>query len=404
MNTSQQVDILSSEFRANPFPFLARLRAEQPVYRTALPDKTVVWLVTRYEDVVSLLKDKRFANSRYNGMTPEQLGSQPELHPAIRPAQRNLLALDVPDHTRLRTLVHKAFSPSLIEQMRVRTQILVDELLDTIEGDGETDIVRDYALPFSLTLITDILGVPPRDRVEFHKWSKIIISVYPFSDNNWRAFPVFERLSLYLRHFFKMRRSAPKDDLVSALIQAEEAGDRLNEDELLAMVILLLVAGHETTVSLIGNGMLALFDHPDQLEKLRVNPSLIKPAVEEMLRYTSPVFMSTERYARENMTLRGVNIQHGEIALAVFGSANRDETVFKNPDLFDIERENNKHVAFGQGLHFCLGAPLARMEAQIAISSLLRRLPKLGLKGSPESLRWRPGLMMRGLEALPAEF
>lgn len=405
MNTLQQVDIHSSEFKTNPFPFFARLRVEQPVYRNTLPPgKNIGWLLTRYEDVSLLLKDERFANSRYNGMTPEQLSERPEMHPLLRPLERNLLELDAPDHTRLRALVHKAFMPRLIEQMRERTQTLADELLDAVADNGEMDIIRDYALPLPMTLITEILGVPTEDREQFHQWSKIIASVYPFSDNNWRVFTVFERFSLYLRRFFKTRRAAPKDDLVSALIQAEEAGDRLSEDELVAMVFLLLIAGHETTVNLIGNGMLALFEHPEQMEKLRRNPQLIKTTVEELLRYTSPVFISSERYARETVILHGVTIQRGEMVLGVIGAANRDETVFANPDRLNITRENNKHLSFGQGIHFCLGAPLARMEAQIAVNTLLRRLPNLKLKGSSHLLRWRPSLMMRGLEALPAEF
>ena len=208
----------------------------------------------------------------------------------------------------------------------------------------------------------------------------------------------------YLRRFFRKRRRDPRDDLASALIQAEEAGDKLSEDELLAMVFLLLIAGHETTVNLIGNGMLALLEHPDQMDKLRRNPSMIKTAVEELLRYTSPVFMSTERYAREDLNLHGVTIPRGGMTLGVIGSANRDETVFENADALDITREPNKHLSFGQGIHFCLGAPLARLEAQIAINTLLRRMPDLRLRVAPDSLRWRPSMILRGLETLPTSF
>jgi len=201
-----------------------------------------------------------------------------------------------------------------------------------------------------------------------------------------------------------LRRANPQDDLVSALIHAEDAGGKLCADELLAMVFLLLVAGHETTVNLIGSGMLALLEHPDQTEKLRRNPPLIKSAVEELLRYTAPVFLSTERYAREELTFHGVTIPRGGVALGVIGSANRDETMFENPDALDIARENNRHLSFSQGIHYCLGAALARLEAQIAINTLLDRIPNLRLKGSPESLRWRPSLILRGLDALPVTF
>ena len=208
----------------------------------------------------------------------------------------------------------------------------------------------------------------------------------------------------YLKQFFKTRRRDPQDDLASALILAEESGDKLSEDELLAMVFLLLIAGHETTVNLIGNGMLALMEHTDQMEMLHRNPTMIKTAVEELLRYTSPVFMSTERYAREDINIEGVTIPRGEMTLGVIGSANRDETIFENADALDITREPNKHLSFGQGIHFCVGAPLARLEAQIAINTLLRRMPNIHLAVARESLRWRPSIMLRGLEGLPVAF
>jgi cytochrome P450 len=251
-----------------------------------------------------------------------------------------------------------------------------------------------------MTIITEILGVPIQDRDKFHKWSKVIVSVDQFNAN-WRVIPAIWMFNRYLRRFFKVRRADLRDDLVSALIQGEEAGDRLSEDELLAMVFLLLVAGHETTVNLIASGTLELLRHHDQMEKLRRDPTLIKSAVEELLRYTAPVFNSTERYAREDVTIQGVTISRGEMTLGVIGSANRDETVFENPDILDIEREPNKHLSFGHGIHYCLGAALARLEAQIAISTLLERMPKMRLKGPPESLRWRRSLILRGLAALP---
>ena len=251
-----------------------------------------------------------------------------------------------------------------------------------------------------MTLITEILGVPACDRDKFHHWSKVIVSVNQFN-NNWRVIPTIWKFTRYLRSFIKMRRADPRDDLVSALIQAEESGDTLSEDELLAMVFLLLVAGHETTVNLIGSGTMELLQHPEQMDKLRCEPSLIQPAIEELLRYTSPVFMSTERYAREDVTIQGVTISRGEMTLGVIGSANRDENVFDRPEELNIARENNRHLSFGHGIHFCLGAPLARLEAQIAISTLLRRLPHLRLNVAPELLIWRSSLILRGLETLP---
>jgi len=284
--------------------------------------------------------------------------------------------------------------------MRARVQSLADELLEGIARQGEMDLINDYALPLPMTIITEILGVPTSDRHKFHKWSKAVVSLS--SPNvTMRVIPPVWMFIRYLRRFFKVRRRNPQDDLATALIEAEEAGDKLSEDELLAMVFLLLIAGHETTVNLIGSGTLALLEHADEMEKLRRDPSLIKPAVEELLRYTAPVFMTTERYARENVTIHGVTIPRGEMTLGVIGAANRDEKVFENPDSLDITREPNKHLSFGQGVHFCLGAPLARVEAQIAVNTLLRRMPELRLRVSPDSLRWRPSMILRGLDALP---
>ena len=314
-----------------------------------------------------------------------------------------MLDLDPPDHTRLRSLVHKAFTPSLVEQMRSRTQAIADELLDRVVWLGEMDLISDFALPLPMTIITEILGVPTKDHDKFHRWSKAVVSLTSPSPT-LRVIPAVWKFIRYLRQFFKLRRRDPQDDLVSALIKAEEAGDKLNEDELLAMVFLLLIAGHETTVNLIGNGTLALLENPIEMSKLRSEPSLVKPAVEELLRYTSPVLMTTERYALENAIVHGVTIPRGEMTLGVIGSANRDETVFDEPDELHITREPNKHLSFGQGIHFCLGAPLARMEAQIAFTALLQRLPDLRLKNSPQSLRWRPSMILRGLASLPVRF
>ena len=403
MNIATQVNIVDPDFKANPFPFVAGLRISQPVYRTTLPDKTPVWLITRYEDVTTLLKDEHFVKNRRTAMTSEQLRKMPWVPPMFRHLERNMLDLDPPDHTRLRALVHKAFTPSLIGQMRDRIQTLADELLDGVARKGEMDLINDYALPLPMTIITEILGVPTNDRDKFHKWSKAVVSLTS-PKATLRVVPSVWMFIRYLRRFFERRRRDPRDDLASALIQAEEAGDKLSEDELLAMVFLLLIAGHETTVNLIGNGMLALLEHPEQMDKLRRDPSIIKTAVEELLRYTSPVFLSTERYAREDLDLHGVTIPRGGMTLGVIGSANRDEKVFENADALDLTREPNKHLSFGQGIHFCVGAPLARLEGQIAINTLLRRSPDLRLSVPTDSLRWRPSIFLRGLETLPAAF
>jgi cytochrome P450 len=396
-------NLASPKFKANPYQFYARLRAEAPFYRTTLPDGQAAWLVSRYEDVLMVLKDERFAKDRFNIMTPEQRTKMPWMPGMLKPLAHNMLDQDGADHTRLRTLVHKAFTPRLIERLRERIQAVCDGLIDAAQPNGRVDLIREYALPLPVTIISELLGVPPQDRHKFQAWSKRIVSSSSSGDL-LLALPSIWLFIRYLRRLFELRRADPQDDLITALVQAEEAGDALSEDELLGMAFLLLVAGHETTVNLIGSGTLALLQHPEQLDLLRRDPTLIKPAIEELLRYTSPVDIATERYAREDMTIGEVTIPRGEQVLAVLGSANRDERQFMRPDALDITREPNKHLAFGHGVHFCLGAPLARLEGQIAVSTLLQRMPNLRLTGAPEALRWRKGVFLRGLEQLPLAF
>jgi cytochrome P450 len=269
------------------------------------------------------------------------------------------------------------------------------------ERRGQIELVADYALPLPATVIAELLGVPSEDHAKFHRWSNRLVSVSSKRDM-LRALPAALSFVRYLRKLIKRRRADPRDDLITALIRAEESGDKLSEDELLAMAFLLLVAGHETTVNLIASGTLALLEHPEQMEGLRREPSLIKPAVEELLRYTSPVEMATERYPREDVEIERTTIPRGELVLAVLGSANRDERHFEDPDVLDLARDPNRHLAFGRGgVHHCLGAPLARMEGQIAISAFLRHFPGARLVVAPESLRWRRGVFLRGLQRLP---
>lgn len=398
-----QPDLSSPQFRANPYPFYARLRAEAPVHRVRISRRESAWMVTRYNDVLAVLKDQRFAKDRFQVMTPEQQAKMPWIPEIMKPLARNMLDLDEPDHGRLRGLVHQAFTPRLIEQLRDRVQSLCDELLDAAQRRGRMDLLHDYALPLPITIIAEMLGVPTRDRSKFHRWSSTIVSASSSSEM-LRVLPSVWLFMRYVRQFFKERRAQPGDDLTTALIQAEAAGDRLSEDELLAMVMLLLIAGHETTVNLIASGTLALLQHPEQKQILREDPGLIKLAVEELLRYTSPVDSATERFVREDMVFKDVSIARGEQVMAVLGSANRDEEQFANPDTLDITREPNRHLAFGQGIHYCLGAPLARLEGQIAINTLLHRMPNLRLAVAPEQLRWRRGLLIRGLTKLPVVF
>jgi cytochrome P450 PksS len=396
-----RVDISSPEFKADPFPFYARLRGTAPVHPVTLPDGRMAWLVTRYDDVAAVLKDDRFAKDKHNALSPEQHAQQPWMPSFFRPLTRNMLDVDAPDHTRLRGLVHKAFTPRLVEQMRGRVQALCDHSLDRTQGRGRVDLIREYAQPVPTTVIAEMLGVPVADRHRFQRWSQALLLA---GASRWGVFLAIPQVWLFLRYvrrLIRARRAQARDDLVSALVQAEEAGQRLSEDELVAMIVLLLVAGHETTVNLIGSGMLALLQHPEQLERPRQDPGLMPSAVEELLRFTSPVETATERYARQEVTIAGVTIPRGGMVLAALASANRDERQFADPDRLDVTRAPNRHLAFGLGAHFCLGAALARMEGQIALATLLRRAPELRLAVDPGELRWRPGLVLRGLKALP---
>jgi cytochrome P450 len=393
-------NLLSREFKADPFPFYARLRAEQPVCKVTLPILPGVrqaWLVTCYDDVITILKDSRFAKSRLHA------SKKPWLPSFAKPLERNMLDLDEPDHTRLRTLVHKAFTPAMVERLEERIQVVADELITAVQSRGSMDLVSAYALPLPLTVILELLGIPSQDRDRFHHWSKAALRP-PTPVNMLRAIPALWAFMRYLRRLLHQLRTTPQEGLLSALVQVEEAGDRLSEDELMAMAVLLLIAGHETTVNLISSGSLALLQHSDQLKQLRADPLLIKSSVEELLRYTNPLETATPRYALEDVTIAGVTIPRGALVLAVIASANRDSSQFDHPDRLDITRENNRHLAFGQGAHFCLGAPLARLEGRIAINTLVRRLPDLQVAVPMECLRWRTSPILRGLEALPVRF
>jgi cytochrome P450 len=404
MTPYENIDITSRAFKADPFPFYAYLRAEAPVFKVDMPYplNRPVWIISRYDDVLAALKDDRFAKDKRNAMTTEQLGKQPYTPAAFKPLERTMLDLDAPDHTRLRGLVHKAFTPKLVEQMRTRVDRISNELLDAMERKGEINLIADYALPIPLTIIAEILGIPTEDMHKFGSWTKKLVSIKtPITA--LLATPTLLIMMRYLRNLFKQRRNDPQDDLITALVQAEEAGDQLSEDELLAMVFILLIAGHETTVNLIATGTLELLRHPDQLERLRDNSTLIKPAVEELLRFVTPVETATERYAREDITIAGVTIPKGDIAFAAIASANRDEHVFNHPDVLDITRDPNRHLSFGQGAHYCVGAPLARLEGSIAINNLVQRFPNLRLSVPAERLVWRKIMTLRGLEALPVK-
>jgi len=395
------VDIASPAFKADPYPYYARLRDEAPVHRVTLPDRQAAWLIARYDDVAAALKDDRLVKDKTVALTPDQAARQPWVPSIFRPLARNMLDVDPPDHTRLRSLVQRAFTARLVDRMRGRIEGLAADLLDSALRRGRFDLIRDYALPIPTTIIAELLGVPADDRHRFHRWSASIVAATPSGWGMIRAMPSAVAFLRYIRRLVASRRAAPRDDLIDSLVQAEESGAALSEDELVSMIFLLLIAGHETTVNLIGNGALALLTHPDQLDRLRADPSLIKPAVEELLRYDGPLATATERYAREDLTIADTSIPRGSLVYALLASANRDPHHFPDPDTLDLSRDPNRHLSFGLGPHYCLGAPLARLEGQIAISALVDRLPALRLSVDPRSLRWRRGLVLRGLAALP---
>ena len=398
-------DLYSDAFRATTHETYAAMREHDPVLRQAgLDGETPIWFLTRYEDVVAmLLDDERFVLDPALALTPEELEAQPspippELNELIN---RHVLTTDGDDHRRLRRLVAKAFTPKMVEQLRPRIQVIADGLIDDIEEKGEADLVDSYAFPLPIIVIAELLGIPAVDRDRFRVWSNTFVSPSLGED----ALDVFlehtQQFLTYLTQLFERRRADPADDLVSALLQAEEQGDSLKENELFSMMILLIIAGHETTVSLIANAVLALLTHPEELERLRRDPALVSAAVEELLRYESPVERTITRWAATDVELGGRVIERGHLVIAVLGSANRDASRFPNADKLDLDREDVRHVGFGRGKHFCLGAPLARIEAEIALTTLLRRLPGLRLATEPGELAYRPIPLFRSLVALP---
>lgn len=387
-------DISSPRFKADPYPFYARLRAEAPVYRTRLSFWLSAWLVTRYDDVVFVLKEGPFSND----FTPK-MRWLPRLFQALN---RHLLTADPPDHIRLRTLVSKAFTPRAVERLGDRIQAVCDELLDAAAAERRLELVSGFALRLPLEIIAEMLGIPGADRPHFDAWTRRVVAGSSAALLDLLlAGPAMLSGVRYLRGLIARRRTEPQDDMLTALIRAEEAGDRLSEDEVVGMIALLLLAGFETTMGLIASGTLALLEHPEQRRRFAEQPALAEPAIEELLRYTSPGDVSSFRVAREDVTIAGVSIARGDVVLAALGSANRDESKFANPDTLDLAREPNRHLAFGAGAHFCLGAPLARLEGRIALGTLFRRFPDLRLAEPATAVRWRRGLFFRGPARLP---
>jgi pimeloyl-[acyl-carrier protein] synthase len=384
--------------RADPYPSYRRLREEDPVHRSSLG----IWVLSRYADIEPILRDPRFSSDLRNAKEFPLMANVPDVDERLERRSKVMLFMDPPDHTRLRGLVNKAFTPRTVDRLRPRAQQIVDEILGRFEGGGGMDLIGDLAYPLPVIVIAEMLGIPAEDRDTFRQWSTDMArSLDPLLPPE--VMGQIERSGeAFMEYFGKLiaeRRAHPGDDLLSALVAAEEAGDRLSEEELLATCILLLVAGHETTMNLIGNGMLALLREPSQLERLRSTPDLIPNAIEEMLRFDGTVQL-TGRTATQDTDVAGTTIGAGEISILLIGSANHDPARFDDPDRLDIGRQDVRHLGLGGGAHYCLGAPLARMEAAVAFAALFRRLPP-SLHLASEKLEWRDNIVLRGLRSLP---
>ena len=385
--------------RADPYPVYRRLRDEDPIHRSPLG----IWILSRYADIEPILRDARFSNDIRNARSfPLASSSGAEFEERLNRRAKVMLFVDPPDHTRMRSLVNKAFTPRVVEQLRPRVQQIVDQLLTEALERGSMDLIADLSYPLPVIVIAEMLGVPPEDRDTFRQWSSDLArSLDPLLPPE--MLDVFERSADAFTEYFEtliaQRRVSPGDDLLSALVAAEQAGDRLSPEELVSTCILILIAGHETTMNLIGNGMLALLRHPSQLARLRDDPALIPNAIEELLRYDGTVQM-TGRTAKEDVVVGGQPIEAGEICILLIGSANRDPARYADPERVDVARKDIHHLAFGAGAHYCLGAPLARVEAHIAFTEMFRRLPST-VHATSDAPEWRENIVLRGLKSLP---
>jgi cytochrome P450 len=404
MAATRKYDLYSDEFRAQTYETFAQMRANDPVFcQPGIDASTMIWFVTRHDEVVEvLLDDERFVRDPELALTPEELeaftSGMPESFALI---DNHMLNKDGEDHRRLRRLVTQAFTPRMVERLRPRIEEIANELLDAVESRGRMDLVDEYAFPLPMKVIAELLGIPHDDRDHFRAWSNAMVT--PALSPEEVA--LFEEQMIafvaYLRELFERRRAEPRDDLISALLQAEDAGDMLSEQELFSMVALLIVAGHETTVNLIGNAASALLQYPEQRAIVERDPTLMPRAIEELLRYDGSVERALNRWAATDVELGGQTISRGDTVMVMLSSANRDPQRFSDADTLDVTRTDLKHVGFGRGSHYCLGAPLARLEGEIALATLLRRLPGLRLDILPEEFRWRPVPLFRSLVALP---
>ncbi|KIF69555.1 cytochrome P450 [Streptomyces sp. AcH 505] len=396
------------EFATDPYPAYAWLREHAPVHRTTLPSGVDAWLVTRYGDAKQALADARLSKNPVH-----HAGSAAAKGKTGIPGERDadlmthLLNIDPPDHTRLRRLVSKAFTPRRVAEFAPRVQELTDRLIDDFAAKGSADLIHDFAFPLPIYAICDLLGVPAEDQDDFRDWAGMMIR-HGGGPRGGVARSV-KKMRGYLAELIHRKRREPGDDLISGLIRAGDHGEHLTENEAAAMAFIILFAGFETTVNLIGNGTYALLRNPGQRTRLQEalaagDTGLLATGVEELLRYDGPVELATWRYATEPLTVGGVAVATGDPVLVVLAAADRDPARFDDPDRLDLARSDNQHLGYGHGIHYCLGAPLARLEGRTALATLLTRLPDVRLAEDPSDLRWRGGLIMRGLRTLPVQF
>ncbi|NKX14637.1 cytochrome P450 [Bacillus cereus] len=397
------INLASAQFKEDAYEIYKESRKKQPILFVNQVEIGKEWLITRYEDALPLLKDNRLKKDWTNVFSQDIKNMYLSVDNSDH-LTTHMLNSDPPNHSRLRSLVQKAFTPKMIAQLDGRIERIADDLISDIERKGTLNLVDDYSFPLPIIVISEMLGIPKEDQAKFRIWSHAVIASPETPEEIKETEKQLSEFITYLQYLVDIKRKEPKEDLVSALILAESEGHKLSARELYSMIMLLIVAGHETTVNLITNTVLALLENPNQLQLLKDNPKLIDSAIEEGLRYYSPVEVTTARWAAEPFQIQDRTIEKGDMVVIALASANRDETVFENPEVFDITRENNRHIAFGHGSHFCLGAPLARLEAKIAITNLFNRMPELKIKGNREEIKWQGNYLMRSLEELPLTF
>lgn len=393
------LNLLQPEVQANPYPFYRLLRETDPVHWDSPRGYPAGWwVVTRHADVSAAFQDARFSSQRFADV--DRVPSR--IRPVARVLSQQLLYTDPPTHTRLRALVSKAFTPREVESWRHRIQVVTNQLLDAVQDKGEMDVIRDLAVPLPVHVIADMFGVAVEDRGSFKQWSddlRVVVGNARLSAAQAaQAVQSLDMLTTYFRTVIERRRRHPQDDLLQRLIMAEEAGSMLTEEELYANCMMVLLAGYETTSNFIGNAVLALLQHPEQCAALRADPALYSTAIPELLRYDSPAQVAL-RIAKEDLEFAGKGVQAGQQLLLILGAANRDPEQFNDPDRLDLSRKDNRHLAFAHGIHFCLGAALARMEGEIALTSVLQRWPTMRL--ATTALEWERNMTFRALKALP---